>query len=284
MIKISDLLADGQTTSFEFFPPKTREGERSLGRALDELEGLKPDFVSVTYGAGGSDRDRTRDLVVEITRDRTYPAMAHLTCIGHTEDELKALLSDYDRNGVGNILALAGDPPVDGSDAGGDFRYASDLVDLIHRCGDFSVGVAAFPEGHPRSGSIADDRKHLATKLESADFGITQFFLRSVDYLALMEDLASLGCETPVLPGIIPVINPESVKRFAAMNGAEFPTELADRLDTAAGDETEIHKIAVDWATHQCQGLLDAGVPGLHIYSLNRSTASREIFENIGLA
>lgn len=284
MIKICDLLADGQTTSFEFFPPKTREGERNLGRAIDELESLSPSFVSVTYGAGGTGRDRTRDLVVELNRERDFPAMAHLTCIGHTETELKELLGDYDRNGVGNILALAGDPPDDGSDPGGDFTYASELVDLIRRCGDFSVGVAAFPEVHPRSTSRADDRRHLAAKLEAADFGITQFFLTTVDYLAMIDELHALGCDIPVLPGIIPVINPASVKRFAEMNGASFPTELADRLDAADGDTNEIHRIAVDWATEQCQGLLDAGVPGLHIYALNRSGASREIFDNLGLS
>lgn len=166
-------LAAGPTISFEFFPPKTAEGEAQLARCLDELDVVQPDFVSVTYGAGGSTRDLTRDLVIDINRHRAYPAMPHLTCIGHRRAELVELLDTYSANGITDVLALAGDPPADGSPATGDYSYASELVELIRSRGDFGVGVAAFPEGHPRSPSLAEDRRRLAEKLTLADFGIT---------------------------------------------------------------------------------------------------------------
>ena len=201
MAHIRDLLAAGRTFSFEFFPPKTDEALRGLEKTLHELEGLRPSFVSVTYGAGGSTRDRTRDLVVDINRTRPFPAMAHLTCMAHRREQLVELLEDYAANGVDNILALAGDPPADGSPAEGDFRYATELVELVRQVGDFSVGVAAHPELHPRSESTRDDRRRLADKLAVADFGITQFFFDPVPYLRMRDDLAALGCDTPVLPG-----------------------------------------------------------------------------------
>src|SRR4051794_14381510 len=194
MPRIADLLteATGPTLSVEFFPPKTEAGEAALQRTLEQLRAIPLTFVSVTYGAGGSTRDRTRDLVVGINEHESYPAMAHLTCIGHTKPELEALLDDYDRAGVRNILALAGDPPKDGSPAEGDFTYALELVELVRSRGDhFSVAVAAHPELHPRSTDRAEDRLHLARKLAVADFGVTQFFFDSASYLEMVEDLAS---------------------------------------------------------------------------------------------
>ena len=226
MTRISDALAKGRTLSFEFFPPKTDEGLRNLHAALQELEALDPSFVSVTYGAGGSTRELTRDLVVQINHERSYPAMPHLTCIGHTRDELVELVEEYRSAGIHNILALAGDPPADGSPATGDFSYANELIELVRETGDFSVAVAAFPELHPRSPDRATDRRHLADKLRMADFGITQFFFDVADYVRMVDELADLGCDTPVLPGVLPVVNPGSAKRFAAMNGAKFPDEL----------------------------------------------------------
>ena len=200
----------------EFFPPKTDDGLVTLRRTVEELEPLDLSFVSVTYGAGGSTRDRTRDLVVELNRDRPYPAMAHLTCMGHTRGELDQLLADYDANGVHNILALAGDPPADGSPVGGDFTYADELVELVRSHGEqFAVGVAAHPELHPRSTSRAEDRRHLARKLESADFAMTQFFFDPDDYFRMVDELAALGCTKPVVPGVMPLTNPAGVKRMA---------------------------------------------------------------------
>jgi methylenetetrahydrofolate reductase (NADPH) len=284
MTRISDALAKGRTLSFEFFPPKTDEGLRNLHAALQELEALDPSFVSVTYGAGGSTRELTRDLVVQINHERSYPAMPHLTCIGHTRDELVELVEEYRSAGIHNILALAGDPPADGSPATGDFSYANELIELVRETGDFSVAVAAFPELHPRSPDRATDRRHLADKLRMADFGITQFFFDVADYVRMVDELADLGCDTPVLPGVLPVVNPGSAKRFAAMNGAKFPDELDARLTACDGAEDRILDIAVEVATQQCLDLLEAGAPGIHLYALNRSEAAKRIMAEIDLS
>ncbi|MBL8776514.1 MAG: methylenetetrahydrofolate reductase [NAD(P)H] [Acidimicrobiales bacterium] len=285
MTKIADLLAAGRTYSFEFFPPKSDEATALLEKTIGELEPLGPSFVSVTYGAGGSTRERTRDVVLHIERDTSLPAMAHLTCIGHTRDELVDILTGYREAGIENILALAGDPPAGEEIAATDeLTYALDLVELVREVGDFSVGVAAHPELHPRSPDRDSDRVHLAAKLAVADFGITQFFFRASDYLSMIDELAALGCTKPVLPGIMPVTNAGQVKRFAEMAGAEFPADLAERLVAASDDPAELRRIGVEVATELCQDLLDAGVPGLHFYTLNRSTATREIYANLGLA
>ena len=288
MARISELLSSGRTYSFEFFPPKTDEAERQLEKALAELEPLRPSFVSVTYGAGGSTRERTRDIVLRINRDTSMTAMAHLTCAGHTREELADIVTGYGAHGVDNILALAGDPPAvpeGGAEAAaGDFRYALELVELIRSLGDFSVGVAAHPELHPRSGGDrARDRDHLAAKLRVADFGVTQFFFRTADYLGMLDDLADRGVDTPVLPGIMPVTNAGQVQRFAQLAGAAFPADLAARIEAVADRPEEVRRIGVEVATELCRELLDAGAPGLHFYTLNRSTATREIYTNLGL-
>lgn len=285
MTKIADLLAAGRTYSFEFFPPKSDEATKLLEQTIGELEPLGPSFVSVTYGAGGSTRERTRDVVLHIERDTSIPAMAHLTCIGHTRAELVDILTGYRSAGIENILALAGDPPAgeDAPTAAAELAYALDLVELVREVGDFSVGVAAHPELHPRSPNRESDRIHLAAKLAVADFGITQFFFRASDYLTMIDELAALGCTKPVLPGIMPVTNAGQVQRFAEMAGAEFPADLAARLVAASDDPAEVRRIGVEVATELCQELLDAGVPGLHFYTLNRSTATREIYANLGL-
>ena len=225
-------------------------------------------------------------MVLHIERDTSIPAMAHLTCIGHTREELVDILTGYRSAGLQNILALAGDPPP-GEEvpppSEQELAYALDLVELVHEVGDFSVGVAAHPELHPRSTDRASDREHLAAKLAVADFAITQFFFRASDYLSMVDELAALGVTKPILPGIMPVTNAGQVKRFAAMAGAECPTDLAERLVAARDDPAEVRRIGVEVATELCQELLDAGVPGLHFYTLNRSTATREIYANLGL-
>lgn len=285
--KIGDLLAAGRTLSFEFFPPKTDEAERQLEKAIHELAPLRPSFVSVTYGAGGSTRDRTRDIVIQVNRTQPFPAMPHLTCSGHTRAEITALLDDYAAAGIHNVLALAGDPPADGSEPGGDFTYATELVELVRaHPGDFSVGVAAHPELHPRSGGDrAADRRHLADKLAMADFAITQFFFDPDDYVRMIDELAALGVTTPVLPGIMPpgVTPLAGLLRMATMNGSVVPPALVARLE-AAGDDAEARRdIAVEVATDLCRRLLDAGVPGLHLYALNRSEAVLRIVDALGL-
>jgi methylenetetrahydrofolate reductase (NADPH) len=286
MTRISELLAAGPTFSFEFFPPKTDEAARTLEKTISELEELHPSFVSVTYGAGGSTRERTREIVVHIEQDTGITAMAHLTCLGHTTEQITTLLDEYRAAGITNLLALAGDPPADAPDEfdSGDFRYALELVELIRAHDGFSIGVAAHPEGHPRSPDARSDRQHLAAKLEAADFGITQFFFEPEPYLAMVEDLAALGCTTPVIPGIMPVTNAGQVTRFAQLAGAEFPPHLATRFEAVADDPDAVRALGVELATDLCARLVAEGVPGLHFYTLNRSTASREVARNLGLA
>jgi methylenetetrahydrofolate reductase (NADPH) len=241
--------------------------------------------VSVTYGAGGSTRERTRDIVIHIERDTGVTAMAHLTCVGHTTEQLSGLLDEYRDAGISNILALAGDPPPDAPDAfdTGDFVHAVELVELIREHGGFSVGVAAHPEGHPRSPDVDTDRRHLAAKLEAADFAITQFFFEPEPYLSMVDDLVALGCTKPVIPGIMPVTNAGQVARFAELAGAEFPRHLAERFEAVADDAETVRRLGVQLATELCERLLAEGVPGLHFYTLNRSTATREIATNLGL-
>ena len=283
MALIRDLLTAGPTLSFEFFPPKTDDAERQLEKAIRELQPLGPSFVSVTYGAGGSTRERTRDIVVGIERDTGMTAMAHLTCMGHRTGDINALLDEYRDGSVVNILALAGDPPADGTELPGDFTYATELVEVVRAHGPFSIGVAAHPEGHPRSPDLDADRRYLAAKLALADFGVTQFFFRAEDYLRMVDDLAALGCDTPVIPGIMPVTNARQIQRFAALSGAVFPADLAERFEALGDDPAAVRALGVEVATEMCRALLDAGAPGLHFYTLNRSTATREVAANLGL-
>lgn len=278
MTRIHDLIAAGRTASFEFFPPKSDEGAAKLRSTIDALEPIGPSFVSVTYGAGGSTRHRTHDLVVDLL-DSTVP-MAHLTAHGHTRAELEAILVHYRDAGVRNVLALRGDPPADPSDASPtELHLAIELVELVREVGGdaWSVGVAAHPELHPESPDRDSDRRHLAAKLAVADFGVTQFFFRAEDYLGMVDELAALGCTTPVLPGIMPITDWSQVQRFAELSGAEVPREVVERVQPVAGDPEAVRRVGIELATELCQTLLDAGAPGIHYYTLNRSTATREI-------
>jgi methylenetetrahydrofolate reductase (NADH) len=282
--RIADLLGAGRCFSFEFFPPKSEEAEAQLQQTLRELAPLRPSFVSITYGAGGTTRERTHDLVLGILESSEMTAMAHLCCAGHSVDELRGILARYRDEGVENILALRGDPPAALNLPAGDLAHAIELVLLARELGSFSIGVAAHPEGHPASPDRATDRRHLAAKLAVADFAVTQFFFRLDDYLRLVDDLAALGVDRPVVPGIMPVTNLSQVTRFAALSGAEFPADLAARLEAVAEDPAEVRRIGVEVASQLCRDLLAAGAPGLHFYTLNRSTATREIFANLGLS
>jgi methylenetetrahydrofolate reductase (NADPH) len=284
MALISDLLAAGRTFSFEFFPPKTDAAQLTLGRTIAELEPLAPSFVSVTYGAGGSTRDRTHQVVTWVRKETTITPMAHLTCQGHTRGEIVEILEAYGSAGIENILALGGDAPAD---AGGgfrsDYRFASELVEDVRAAGPFAVGVAAHPEVHPRSPDRGTDRRVLAEKLRRADFAITQFFFEAHHYRRLVDELAALGVHQPVVPGIMPVTNVAQVARMAQLSGADVPSWLADRLEAAADDPEDVRRIGVEAATDLCRSLLDDDAPGLHFYTLNRSTATREIYANLGL-
>jgi methylenetetrahydrofolate reductase (NADPH) len=285
MTRIADLLRAGPTLSFEFFPPKNDEMERQLDKTVAELALLQPSFVSVTYGALGSTRERTRDVVIRINGEQTFPCMAHLTCVGHSRADIDALLEQYAAAGVENILALGGDPPADGSDPGGDFTYALELIEIVraHPAG-FCIGVAAHPELHPRSVDRSSDRNRLAEKLEAADFGVTQFFFTSDDYLRMVDELDALGCRKPVLPGIMPIISVPGVKRMAAMNGTVIPADLLARIEAVEGDADAVIDIGVEAATALCALMIEAGAPGLHLYALNRPISVRRIYDNLGLA
>ncbi len=283
MARISDLLATGRTFSFEFSPPKSAAGSMSLGRTIAELEPLHPSFVSVTYGAGGSTREHTRDTVLWVQRETNVPPMAHLTCVGHTRAEISEIIKTYTDAGIENVLALAGDAPKDPADARpSDYQYATDLVDHLREIGDLCIGIAAHPEGHPRSPDLATDRRLLAAKLSAADFATTQFFFDIDHYLSMVNDLADLGVTKPVIPGIMPVTNIAQVERMAELSGAAFPDWLRERLESGTSPE-DVRRIGVEAATELCARLLDAGAPGLHFYTLNKSTATREIYAQLGL-
>jgi methylenetetrahydrofolate reductase (NADPH) len=284
MTRIADLLAKGTTYSFEFFPPKSDAEQATLVKTLRDLEPLGPSFVSVTYRGGAESRKRTFDLVTGMLRTTTLVPMAHLICVAHTRLELAEILVAYRTAGVENLMALGGDPPTDPDEGAGELQYASELVELAAAIGGFSVGVAAQPDGHPLSADLGADRDALAAKLALADFAVTQFFFEAGTYLGLVEDLAARGVAKPVLPGIMPVTSLSSIPRMAAMGGA-VPPWMVERLqgaDRRGGAEAVRHE-GVAVATELCEELLTAGVPGLHFYTLNRSSATREIYTALDL-
>jgi methylenetetrahydrofolate reductase (NADPH) len=282
-LKISEILKTGPSFSFEFFPPRDEKMEDTLARTLAELEPLGPSYVSVTYGAGGTTRERTHDLVVQILNETSMVPMAHLTCASHTRAELVAILERYRDAGIDNILALGGDPPKDLDLPEGELQYAIELVRLVRETGDFCIGVAAHPEPHPRSPSRESDRRRTAEKLAEADFAITQFFFDADHYFDLVSSLRALGVDKPVIAGIMPATSISSIKRMSEMQGSEFPAWLADKLRAVGDDPAAVRAVGIAEATKLCATLLEGGAPGLHFYTLNRSTATREIYDNLGL-
>ena len=287
---VGDLLASGERSfSFEFFPPKSDAGEAKLWQTLRELESLHPTFASVTYGAGGSTRDRTVRLTARMAAETTLVPVAHLTCVGANVEELRQVVAQYADAGVGTILALRGDPPAGPGTAWqstpGGLDHADQLVSLVRGLGKFSVGVAAFPEGHPESASRDDDARVLARKADAgASFAITQFFFRVGDYVDLRDRARRHGCEIPIVPGIMPVTDVAQIVRFAQLSGAEFPTDLASAFEAVGHDPESVRALGVQIATELCEGLLAEGAPGLHFYTLNASMATREVFDNLHLA
>jgi methylenetetrahydrofolate reductase (NADPH) len=284
MPRIADLLAGGSTYSFEFFPPKTDAEQATLTRTIRELEPLEPSFVSVTYRGGPYSRARTYDLVSGMRHATSLTPMAHLICVAHTRLELAEILVSFRKAGVENLMALGGDPPTDPTEGPGELRHACELVDLARAIGGFSIGVAAHPGGHPASPSRESDRDYLAEKLRLADFAVTQFFFDADEYLGLVDDLSVRGVDKPVLPGIMPVTSLRSIPRMAEM-GSALPSWMVERLEAASeqGGTEAVRRIGVAIAIELCEKLLAAGVPGLHFYTLNRSSATREIYDALDL-
>lgn len=274
--------------SFEFFPPKTDQGEANLWQTIRDLEPLGPTFVSVTCRAAASTHERTIRLTERIAAETTITPVAHITCAGLPIPELRQVARRLQNSGIRNVLALRGDP-TGGLDAEWEavpdgFTYAEDLVGLLRAEGDFSIGVAAFPEGHPESPDRETDVKYLARKVSAgADFAVTQFFFDASDYFRLVEMAREVGCDVPIIPGVIPVTNVAQIERFAKLSGAAFPPDLAARLHAVEDDADAVREIGVDVATQLCGELLAGGAPGIHFYTLNRSPATREIWARLGL-
>ena len=283
-MRIGDLLARKQPVfSFEFFPPKSDEAAAQLERTIAELVPLAPDFVSVTYGAGGSTREKTIDIVTRIKRETGLEAMAHLTCVGSTMEELDSVLQRLTASGVENVLALRGDPPKGQKEftaTEGGFRYASELTAHIRSNfdGKLSVGGAAYPEKHVECANPAVDLNHLRRKVDNgAEFLITQLFFDNHKYFEFVDNARAMGISVPIIPGIMPITNASQVERFTMMCGASLPFRLATQLDRKRDDPQAIMQLGVAHATAQCIELLQCGAPGIHFYTLNRSTATMQV-------
>jgi len=292
---IRDIYAGAKTgtrpvISLEFFPTKTEEGERNLlEKTIPALLQLKPDYCSVTYGAGGSTRDKTLMIVDRIQRDHQLPAMAHLTCVNATEEEIAKVLEQARGLGIKNILALRGDPPPGTGEfqkTEGGFEFSHQLVKFIRELDGFSIGTAGFPEGHIacKEGKQTDwDR--LKTKIDcGADFVLTQLFFDSNDFFEFRDYLKKLGVTVPIVPGILPVQSASQIKKFTALCGAKLPQKLTTRLDELGDDDAAVSDFGIQYATCQCEELLKSGVPGLHFYTLNKSGPTTRIMKNLGLA
>ncbi|MCU1274522.1 MAG: 5,10-methylenetetrahydrofolate reductase [Bryobacterales bacterium] len=284
-MQIKDLLARGRPTfSFEFFPPKTEEAARQLEQTIADLRQLKPSFVSVTSGAGGSTRERTLEIVTRVKRETGIEAMAHLTCVGSTQDDLGGVLSRIDDSGIENVLALRGDPPKGQTEfkaAEGGFRYAGELVRFIRgrHNSALCVGGACYPEKHPECGNPAVDLMNLKKKIdEGLDFVITQLFFNNQHYFEFLERARKIGIKVPIIAGIMPITNASQVERFMVACGATIPFDLAEELDRRRDDPQAVMELGIAHATAQCIELLEHGAPGIHFYTLNRSTATREIY------
>ncbi|MDP1720142.1 MAG: methylenetetrahydrofolate reductase [NAD(P)H] [Candidatus Nanopelagicaceae bacterium] len=278
-----------RTFSFEFFPPKDSPGEERLWSAMESLESLSPSFISVTYGAGGSTRERTIRITSEITKRTHIPTVAHLTCVGSTEEELREVLGHYREAGIQSIMALRGDPTGGPSapwvSTPGGFDHADQLVELAAESGDFAIGVAAFPDGHPASGGNMEQDIEVLLRKESlgASFATTQFFFDVSKWSALVGKLSARGSRMPVIPGILPIANVKQLERMAELGGTPIPDDIRERFAKVDGDPDDVKALGIEIATELCRDLLEAGAPGLHFYTMNTSTATSEIYKNLGI-
>lgn len=288
-MKISQLFGrGGPVVSFEFFPPKTAEGVEQLYRTVEELRPCRPSFVSVTYGAGGSTRDRTLELVSRIQRELGITTMAHLTCVGSTRDEIRETLRRLHDGGIRNILALRGDPPKGEAEfkpVANGFRYASELVAFVReQAWDFCIGAACYPEGHVETRNLEADLANLQKKVAcGVDFLVSQLFFDNEDFRAFVRRARSAGIDVPIVPGLMPVTNVNQTERFTQMCGSRIPQELYRRLRVVANDPAAVVATGVQWAVDQGRALLRDGAPGLHFYTLNRSSASLAVHAALGL-
>ena len=273
--------------SIEFFPPKTEKGDESLFREIDSLKSLNPAFCSVTYGAGGSTRERTVDLVDRIHRECGLEVMCHLTVVGQSKDQVRSVLERLKEKRIENLIALSGDPPqgvTDWKPHPDGFRHSIELVREALAYGCFSIAVAGFPEVHPRAKSREEDLRYLKEKVDAgADVIITQLFFDNDHFFRFADDLRRLGVKVPIVPGMLPILSTAQVRRFTALCGAKIPAPLEERLARVDGDDEAAVELGIEYATEQCRALLDAGVPGIHFYSLNKARSVRAIFNNLGL-
>ena len=269
------------TLSFEFFPPKTETGFTQLYQTIDELHPLKPSYVSVTYGAGGSTRQKTVDLVERIQNELAIRSMAHLTCVGHTAEEIGSILDTLWNSGIRNVLALRGDPPVGQSQftaTEGGFANSSELVKYVRARHDFCIGVAGYPEGHPQCLNRTRDLEHLAQKVDhGANFIITQLFFDNADFYRFRDTARSMGIKVPIVAGLMPILNVAQTKRFVSMCGAKIPHPLLTRLEGLEANPESVYAAGIEYAVKQCEDLLANGVEGIHFYTLNKSKATVEI-------
>ncbi len=296
---ISDILSKSKPSlSFEFFPPRSDSAWEDLYETIRNLESLQPSFVSVTYGAGGTTRELTHDLVLRIRQTTSIPPVPHLTCVGHTREEIRSILERYAAAGVSNVLALRGDPPKDQPDydwSKGDFRHAADLVAFIrefNRSGahpdprGFGIGVAGFPEGHPATPNRMLELEHLKAKVDAgADYICTQLFFDNHDFLDFRDRCQLVGIDVPIIAGIMPVTSMQGMKRMAELAaGARYPAKLIRILNRASSSPESVERAGIHYAAEQCANLLNEGIDGIHFYTLNKSHATREIFKSLGLA
>jgi methylenetetrahydrofolate reductase (NADPH) len=286
---MSELIGQGERSfSFEFFPPKDEAGEEQLWRAINALEPYTPTFVSVTYGAGGTTRDTTVRVTSRIAAETSMTPMAHLTCVGHTREEIEAILDTYTEAGIRHIMALRGDPSggprAEWEATPGGLTYASELVELVHSRGDFRIGVAAFPEGHPSAASLDADADVLVAKARAgAEFAVTQMFFRASDYFGLVERVRARGVDLPILPGIMPILNLSAIQRQGELIGTNVPSEIVERISKYDGDKAAVRAEGIAVAAELCEELLAGGAPGLHFYTLNFSKATLEIFAALNI-